>query len=118
MDTQETILRTCTHDDATPCVTLPGGETLRVCSECWNEGVYARRAERKAELAAMPRCELCKRRGTSHVGSGRDRVLLCGRHTANAKAGYIREYIGDSPFLFLPGPILSREEILELARKG
>src|SRR3990172_13059978 len=52
------------------------------CTECHNRGYYERKAARKAQLAALPRCEFCNRRGSFiAVGS----VLLCGQHLREAQ---------------------------------
>lgn len=53
------------------------------CTECHNRQYHEYKAKRKAQLAAMPRCEFCNRRGTYRVGAkvvGSDRALLCGVH--------------------------------------
>jgi hypothetical protein len=51
MTAQDTILRACSHSPK-PCeVNMLDGTTLAVCGECWNQSVYARRAERKTQLA-------------------------------------------------------------------
>lgn len=80
-------LALCRGGDCTRC----GGEakirnSAGRCMTCHNLEYNERKAERKAELAAMPRCEApkgCGRRGTWHVGNptpdGR-RALLCGQH--------------------------------------
>lgn len=46
------ILRACNHTDRPRSeVLIRKGETLLVCTPCWNESVYTRRAERKQQLA-------------------------------------------------------------------
>ena len=62
----------------------------RVCCTCWNTYARARQAIRKRELAAMPRCECCNRRGTWWVAG----VLLCGHHKRAAEAGATRAVLG------------------------
>jgi len=52
MTAQDTILRACAHAPQSCEVNMGKGEIIRACSECWNQSVYARRAERKRELAA------------------------------------------------------------------
>lgn len=47
MTRQTEIIRACTHEPK-PCDTTAG----LCCSDCWNASVYARRADRRAELAA------------------------------------------------------------------
>jgi len=51
------------------------------CTPCWNANARKQQEDRKAQLAAMPRCEFCKRRGT-FIAVGQ--VLLCGRHLGDA----------------------------------
>ena len=52
MTRQDEILRGCNHLGGQTCeVSMPRGEVLSVCSECWNASVYVRRAERKQQLA-------------------------------------------------------------------
>jgi hypothetical protein len=52
MDAQEIILRNCQHTDRQRSdVDMGQGERLLVCCDCWNAGVTARRADRKAQLA-------------------------------------------------------------------
>src|SRR5258708_31916024 len=51
MSAQDTILRACSHDRK-PCeVNMGNGEVLNTCADCYNASVYARRAERKVQLA-------------------------------------------------------------------
>ena len=61
-----------------------------VCHDCYNASVRARRAARKAQLAAEPRCEVpgCKARGAWIAGS--ERTLLCGRHLKRARVSVSR----------------------------
>ena len=40
----------------------PDGSRFAQCVECWNASVEADRAQRKAELAARPKCEAPTRR--------------------------------------------------------
>jgi hypothetical protein len=48
---QDQILRTCNHERK-PCdVNMGHGEVIKVCADCWNESVYARRRDRKTQLA-------------------------------------------------------------------
>lgn len=50
--TQDQILRACDHTDRqTSEVTMGHGETIKVCCECWNASVAARRSARKTHLA-------------------------------------------------------------------
>ena len=56
------------------------------CNACHNLGYQERRQARKAQLAAMDRCELCNRRGTQFFQQA-EGVLLCGRHGRRLQAG-------------------------------
>ena len=52
MTAQETILRACRHDTRIGADTDMGnGEIIRVCVDCWNASVQARRAARKVQLS-------------------------------------------------------------------
>ncbi len=52
MPTQDEILRACDHSDRQRAETNMGrGEILKVCADCWNASVYARRQDRKLQLA-------------------------------------------------------------------
>lgn len=52
MNAQTAILRACQHPTSNPCeVNMGKGERLNVCSDCWNAGYRARKAERKQQLA-------------------------------------------------------------------
>jgi hypothetical protein len=57
------------------------------CLDCIRRERTERKLARKAELEAMPRCEVsaCKHRGVYRVGHY-DKVLLCGRHLGKARA--------------------------------
>jgi hypothetical protein len=51
MNAQDTILRACQHERK-PCeVNMGNGEVVFTCGDCYNASVYARRAERKVQLA-------------------------------------------------------------------
>lgn len=58
---------------------------LAYCADCIAEQNSTYRARRKAELEAMPRCQVpgCNRRGVWKALG----VLLCGRHLKKAKMG-------------------------------
>lgn len=115
MDTQETILRGCTHKAHSPCeVDMGAGETLAVCVDCWNAGVAARRAERKAQLDAMPRCEVpgCRHRQTVIVNY---QVGLCGRHAARVRQEFHRQFAGAGIFAIGAAASLRREDVLKMA---
>lgn len=83
------ILDTCTHDGRFPLYTnragTPSGQLA--CVDCYNAHVYARRAARKVELAAIradkPPCQRC---GLKPVTWTYGPYKLCGRcKTATAR---------------------------------
>jgi hypothetical protein len=63
----------------------PQPEGYALCHECIGVINLAIRAARKAQLAALPRCEVdgCKARGSLIVAGG---VLMCGRHHKRAES--------------------------------
>ena len=64
------------------------GKAPARCTDCFNEAHRQARTDRKAELAALPRCEVP---GCSRRGAWRSRgVLPCGTHLKNAKNGHAR----------------------------
>ena len=67
---------------------VEGREGVFRCMACHNAAIAGRRAERKAQLAAEPRCEVagCRRRGNWRTGG----VLLCGRHMKAAQREHTR----------------------------
>ena len=80
------------------------------CVPCWNASVEADRAQRKAELAARPRCEACQRKPQTWTMHGSDGpVSICG--TCRTKVNRTIR----TPMLFGP-PSASRARILEVAR--
>lgn len=105
--------------DCTKCGAPNGSEILGPdnkptgdywCCTCWNQSVADRRAARKAELAAMPRCEVsrCSRRGTWDVGHA-PTVKLCGQHKNKARqllAGRLAPAASIAMFapVHMPGP--------------
>jgi hypothetical protein len=92
------------------CVTGADGSSRSECVDCWNASVAAYRAQRKAELAARPKCEACQRKPQAWTLAGSDaRVSLCGT-CKNRVNRTIR-----TPMLFGP-PSASRARILEVAR--
>jgi hypothetical protein len=72
------------------------------------------REERKAQLAALPRCQVpgCKARGTWNAGSADGPVLMCGRHLKAAQREFQRKYAGP---IWLPSPTPSAETLLKMA---
>jgi hypothetical protein len=88
----------------------PDGTRYAQCVECWNASVEEYRRQRKAELAARPKCEACGRKPRTYVLAGSDaQVSLCGT-CRNRVNRVIR-----APMLFGP-PSASRARILEVAR--
>jgi hypothetical protein len=84
------------------------------CNECARRERQEYAARRKAELDAMPRCEVegCDHRGNWDVAG----VLLCGRHKSRAQAAH-RRFAGSLPGglgLFVAADY-SREQIIRLA---
>lgn len=94
---ERAIVEACDHYDRRIVVRFDDGD-VRCCIECYRrllpihkEHDRARKRERRAVLAAMPRCEFCNRRGAWRAGVG-EPVVLCGHHLkiakrANAGAG-------------------------------
>ena len=118
MDAQETILRNCQHEERyRSLVDMGHGERLLVCCECWNAGVAARRAVRKAQLAAMPRCEAqpCKLRQTVTLAGT---AHLCGRHASKAQAEFLRQFSAYGILAMAVLATMRKEDILRLATKG
>ena len=92
------------------CVTDADGNSRSECVECWNASVEEYGRQRKAELAARPRCEGCGRKPQTWTLGGSDgQVSLCGT-CKNRVNRTIR-----TPMLFGP-PSASRARILEVAR--
>ena len=87
-----------------------------LCSPCWNARVDARKAKRKVDLAAMPRCEAngCKARGRWRIGG---HTLLCGKHTDRAKANRVRAAGPNAILLWLEQGWTDRESILRFANE-
>lgn len=92
-----------------------GREGTALCSDCISRHNREITAARKAELAAAPRCTLCKARGTARTYG----VLLCGRHLANVKRAHGRTMAGVGGMaLFMMPPDYSPEQIISMARDG
>lgn len=90
----------------------PQPDGYALCCECINARNARLRAERKKQLAAMPRCEVptCSRRATVyHNGTG-----LCGHHWKRAESRILRR-LAASPHGWY-GPIeVSRETLIKAA---
>jgi hypothetical protein len=85
-----------------------------LCADCVGAANSKAAADRKAQLAALPRCEVpaCARRGSVKVARI---VLLCGRHYNRMRAAAIRSMAGAGGMaLFLPPPEYSRDDILRM----
>ena len=92
-----------------------GPEGTACCSDCYNAAVFARRARRKAELDAMPRCEVpgCKHRG-NYRSAG---TLICGRHMKRAQRAHAKNMQGAGWLALFERPQMTREALLALAQK-
>ena len=88
-DAATAILRQCAHTDRqTSEVKMSKTETIFVCCDCWNAHVAARRAARKAQLAARPNdCDRCAAKPHAYEYGG---YLLCGRCLKAAKTEHNR----------------------------
>ena len=87
------------------------------CHECARREWDDYKARRKAELDAMPRCEVdgCDHRGNWSVAG----VLLCGRHKSKVEAAHIRIMVGIRGGLGLFVPYTpERHVILHWAKGG
>lgn len=90
-----------------------GREDTALCGDCLNDANAALRAARKAELDAMPRCEIegCQRRGAQRLVA----VLLCGRHAKRVQEAHHRN-MRENPFsIFAPTPDYSRDQLVKMA---
>ena len=98
-------------------VKYPDGRLGQLCGLCWNADVLARRAQRKARLAIMPRCEAagCRARGRWKVGGN---TRLCGRHLSRAKANRARAAGADAILWWLDQTGTDRESILRYANEA
>ena len=114
MTEQSRILHDCTHEPR-PCeVSIPGGASVRVCNDCWNRSVDVRQAARKAQLDAMPRCEVdgCQRRSTWTVSGG---VGLCGWHMRRMKREHNRRMASIGGMGLFMTVNYGREAVLSMA---
>lgn len=90
------------------------GHSEQWCVTCWNADVYRRRAERKAELAARPKCDHChKKVGTWRVGAGTP-VLLCGWCRKRALQLGNSRVSGNFAYLGMFGPPMTGAAVLEM----
>lgn len=86
----QTLVRACTHEPKRMGFSFIDG-TAECCMPCARAnrelaGMVrdAYKAARKRQLADMPRCEFCHRRGTVKAGAG-EPALVCGRHFKKAQ---------------------------------
>jgi hypothetical protein len=94
-----------------------GNAPATVCWACQAKVRAAAKAARKAELAAMPRCDVpaCKARGRYTVAG---RTRLCGKHLKIAKANRMKA-AGENAFLvFLNQGMLDHESLIKFANGG
>ena len=94
-----------------------GAHGERACFACAKAADDARRAARRAELAALPRCEVpgCKARGTWRVGGN---LLLCKRHLTRAQGARARTLAGPCAILgCLTQAGTDRESLLKFAQQ-
>lgn len=91
-----------------------GAEGVALCGDCIDAANRQAAADRKAELDAMPRCEIagCNRRATWKVGG--ERVGMCGHHKARALKAANRQAAG-AGWLGL-GWQPDRDTLLDLAK--
>ena len=95
---------------------LAGYVPYALCCDCIMAINRRMDRDRKAQLDAMPRCDVsgCKRRGRWRIGNGPGaKVLVCGSHYTKAKRAWNRRFAG--AMCWLPAPTMSRDAMLELA---
>jgi hypothetical protein len=93
------------------CVTDADGNARSECVGCWNASVEEYRRQRKAELAARPKCEACGRKPqTWTVAASDGQVSICG--TCRNKVNRVIR----SPMLFGP-PSASKAQVLTAANR-
>lgn len=85
-----------------------------LCTDCLNAAGQRHRDNRKAQLAAMDRCEVdgCDKRGTWRAAGG---LLLCGKHLRNAQAAHARACASLGGLALLMPIHYSRQELLNAA---
>lgn len=89
-------------------------EPYALCTDCIGRINRAYDERRKAQLAAMPRCDVdgCNRRSLWLIGNGPEKVRVCGRCFKRAKGNWDRQFAGAA--IWLPAPLLTRAELLRL----
>jgi len=110
------ILDHCDHSRKTHEFSNPDGSSLWTCQECSNAYHQAWKAARKAQLDAMPRCEIpgCSRRATYSAFS----VGMCGFHLNKAQRAHQKAMLtgAGGMGLFMPCPTYNREQLIQMAR--
>lgn len=93
---------------------MGGVAGLALCSDCINNRIHEANAKRKADLAAMPRCEFCHRRGTWKSYG----VLMCGKHLNNVKRAHNRNAMGAGFMGMFMAASYTPECIRQMAKGG
>ena len=88
---------------------------VALCSTCVNEINERLRAERKAQLAARPKCECCNRRVGTWIMRGAEPVRVCGPCKKRILTNRGRQTASWGIVGLLGAPPVTREQILELA---
>lgn len=90
-------------------------KSYALCIDCIARINRAIDQRRKAELNAMPRCDIdgCNRRSLWLIGNGPEKVRVCGRHFKRAQRNWDRQFAGAT--IWLPAPTLSKAALLRLA---
>ena len=111
---QEQTCRDCGLT-AGKAIVVPQLGGFALCYQCGNRANQIIRDARKAQLAAMPRCEApdCKRRATLLIGH--DRVGLCKRHYDQANHKHAENAGG---FLFYGSADYGRASLMKLLQTG
>lgn len=115
----EDTVATCDHAHQ-PYTSEFRGRTFTYCHDCADvardfadAARAAAKAERKAQLDAMPRCDLCNRRGTWRYPYG---VLVCGWHKRKLKAGWAASDAHGGIVAMLSPP--TRDDLIRWAKGG
>ena len=93
-----------------------GSEDVAFCADCIARHNAELAERRKAQLAAMARCEVpdCQHRGTWRTMG----VLLCGRHLAKVKAEHHKSLASVGGMGLFLTTSYDRACILDMARRG
>lgn len=80
-------------------VKMGNGKEIKVCTDCWNRHVYARRAARKEHLAKRPKdCARCAKRTHTFIYAGHRLCGRCKTQTAREQAAGMAK-LGDLTIL-------------------